>query len=53
MTTTQLRLLTDDAAWKLDSDTRRIGHQGIAQARAALQRHAAASLAADDHTLAA
>lgn len=54
MNTTQLRLLTDDAPWKLDEDTRRIGRAGIDRARAVLaDHHRPASELSDDHVAAA
>jgi hypothetical protein len=39
--TTQLRLIEDrPAEWRLDEQTREIGRQGLAEARAALQQAA-------------
>jgi hypothetical protein len=35
----QLRLMGTDPAWRIDERTKRIGREGIAQARAALAAH--------------
>jgi len=46
----QLQILTDtdipDEMWKLDDETIKIGRQGLAQARAALQEAVAATITA-------
>lgn len=49
-----LHLDDDTAPWQLDDETRRIGRQGVADARAALARAARTTVTDDDeHTLAA
>ena len=55
MNTAHLTLLADDRPWRLDEGTRRVGRQGVANARAALAARAVAAPGErrDDHELAA
>lgn len=39
----QLTLLEEPPEWRIDERTKEIGRRGLAQARAALQRHSAAA----------
>ena len=48
--TTQLELLQTETRWKLDSETKRLGRNGIAEARAVLARAQADSLVIDLRT---
>lgn len=48
--TTQLELLQTETRWKLDPETKRLGRNGIAEARAVLARAQADSLIIDLRT---
>jgi len=45
--TTQLELIQTEQRWQLDSETKRRGFKGIAEARAVLARAQAASMVTD------